>query len=58
MESAVRSGFLAAEAIWKDIGRARRLAHAVRPTDGLAGRVRALTWQGRKFVRRSGPVLA
>jgi len=54
MESAVRSGFLAAEAIWTDIGRPRRLAHAVRPTEGLAGLVRRTT----QLVRRSGPVLA
>jgi monoamine oxidase len=52
MESAVRSGFLAAEAISADIGRPRRFALAPRPTDGLAGLVRATR------LRRSGLVLA
>ena len=54
MESAVRSGFWAAEAVLADLGRPRRLAHAPRPTDGLAGLVRAAT----RLARRSGPVLA
>ena len=51
MESAVRSGFLAAEAVWAAIGAPRRLAIAPRPTDGLAGLVRRAT----KLVRGSGP---
>ena len=54
MESAVRSGFLAAEAILSDTGRPRRFALASRPTDGLAGAVRAAT----RLVRGSGPLLA
>jgi squalene-associated FAD-dependent desaturase len=40
MESAVRSGFLAAEHILRDIGQPRELARALRPTEGLAGLVR------------------
>jgi squalene-associated FAD-dependent desaturase len=40
MESAVRSGFLAAEQIWRDIGQPRELALALRPTQGIAGLVR------------------
>jgi 15-cis-phytoene desaturase len=42
MESAVRSGFLAAEQIWKHIGQPRELAIALRPTQGIAGIVRRL----------------
>ncbi|HUQ77052.1 MAG TPA: hydroxysqualene dehydroxylase HpnE [Burkholderiales bacterium] len=54
MESAVRSGLLAAEAVLEDGGRARRLALAPRATDGLAGLVRRIT----RAIRRPGPVLA
>src|SRR3989442_880471 len=54
MESAVRSGFLAAEAILSSSGRPRSLARAPRPTDGLAGLVRAAT----RLARGSGPLLA
>ena len=54
MESAVRSGFLAAEAILSASARPRSLALAPRPTDGLAGVVRAAT----RLARRSGPLLA
>ena len=57
MESAVRSGFLAAEAVLAELGRARQLAFAPRPTDGLAGLVRRMTLARRRF-RRPGPVLA
>src|SRR3954471_12418460 len=53
MESAVRSGYLAAEAILS-----RRLAFAPRPTDGLSGVVRQVTRAYRRAVRPSGPVLA
>ena len=48
MESAVRSGYLAAEAVLADVGRPRLLAHAPKPTDGLAGAVRALTRLARR----------
>ena len=54
MESAVRSGFLAAEALLADLGRARRFSHDVRARDGLAGVVRAATVAARAL----GPVLA
>jgi 15-cis-phytoene desaturase len=54
MESAVRSGFLAAEALLADLGRARRFAHGVRPRDGFAALVRAATVAARAL----GPVLA
>lgn len=54
MESAVRSGLIAAEAILADSGRPRALAFAPKPTDGLAGLVRRIT----KTIRRSGPLLA
>ena len=52
MESAVCSGFLAAEVV---LGGARRLAFAPRPTDGLAGAVRRIT---RAYRRFPGPLLA
>lgn len=48
MESAVRSGFLAAQAVLEDRGRPQQLAHEPKPTDGFAGVVRALT----QLVRR------
>jgi uncharacterized protein with NAD-binding domain and iron-sulfur cluster len=51
MESAVRSGFLAAEAIWAAIGAPRRLALSPRPTQGIAGLVRLAT----KVVRARRP---
>jgi 15-cis-phytoene desaturase len=54
MESAVRSGFLAAEAVLAELGRPRAIAQRPRPTDGLAGMVRAAT----VLARRLGPVLA
>ena len=54
MESAVRSGFVAAEALLADLGRARRFSHDVRARDGLAGVVRAATVAARAL----GPVLA
>src|SRR5205823_14614102 len=54
MESAVRSGFLAAEAILSASARPPSLALAPRPTDGLAGLVRAAT----RRARGSGPLLA
>lgn len=37
MDSAVRSGWLAAERIWGSLGRPRRLAPPARPSEGLAG---------------------
>src|SRR6185436_4769880 len=45
---------LAAQAVLADLGRARRLAVAPAPTDGLAGLVRRIT----VAIRRPGPVLA
>jgi 15-cis-phytoene desaturase len=54
MESAARSGFLAAEAVLADLGRARRLSQGVRSRDGVAGVVRAAT----VAVRALGPLLA
>jgi Flavin containing amine oxidoreductase len=39
MESAVRSGFMAAEEVLQSAGRPRKLAAPVRPNDGLAGLV-------------------
>jgi 15-cis-phytoene desaturase len=39
MESAVRSGFMAAEEVLQAAGRPRKLAAPVRPNDGLAGLV-------------------
>jgi 15-cis-phytoene desaturase len=42
MESAVRSGWLAAEEVLRAAGRPRPLALAPRPTEGLAGLVRRL----------------
>jgi 15-cis-phytoene desaturase len=54
MESAVRSGFLCAEAVLADLGRARQLAVAPAPTEGIAGLVRRIT----VAIRRPGPVLA
>jgi squalene-associated FAD-dependent desaturase len=46
MESAVFSGWRAAEEVLSDLGRPRRLALGQRPTDGIAGMVR------RRRVRR------
>jgi squalene-associated FAD-dependent desaturase len=43
MESAVRSGLLAAEHVLASLGRPRSLAHAPRITDGLAGMIRRAT---------------
>jgi 15-cis-phytoene desaturase len=51
MESAARSGFLAAEAILEDLGRTKRFSLGVRSRDGLAGIVRALTWAWRRLAR-------
>jgi 15-cis-phytoene desaturase len=42
MESAVRSGFLAAESIWRGIGQPRRLASTLPPTTGFSGLARRL----------------
>jgi len=41
MESAVRSGFMAAEEVLRAAGRPRTLALPVRPTDGLAGLIQS-----------------
>jgi uncharacterized protein with NAD-binding domain and iron-sulfur cluster len=54
MESAARSGFLAAEAILADLGRPRRFSLGVRSRDGFAGLVRATTVAARAL----GPLLA
>jgi 15-cis-phytoene desaturase len=46
MESAVRSGFLAAEEVLALEGRPRQIALEPRPTDGIAGLVRrAARWR-------------
>jgi len=58
MESAVCSGFRAAEAVLAELGRARRLAFAPRPTEGLAGVVRRMTIAFRRGKKRPGPLLA
>jgi squalene-associated FAD-dependent desaturase len=58
MESAVCSGFLAAEAVYAALGRPRRIAIAPRPTDGLAGVVRQVTKAVRRSTRATGPDLA
>jgi uncharacterized protein with NAD-binding domain and iron-sulfur cluster len=42
MESAARSGFLAAEAVLADLGRREPIALGPREADGLAGLLRAL----------------
>jgi len=39
MDSAVRSGWLAAERVWSSLGRPRSLAPPTRPSEGLAGLV-------------------
>ena len=54
MESAARSGFLAAEAIVADLGRTQRFSLGVRSRDGIAGLVRAATIGARAL----GPLLA
>src|SRR5204862_7976115 len=54
MESAVRSGFLAAEAILSELGRPQRFSQGVRSRDGFAGLARAATVAARAL----GPLLA
>jgi squalene-associated FAD-dependent desaturase len=51
MESAVRSGFLAAEAIWGEIGRPRVLAQMPKPMSGLTG------WMQRQALRSRGKAI-
>jgi len=51
MESAARSGFLAAEAIVGDLGRPQRFSLGVRSRDGFAGVVRAMTIAWRTLTR-------
>ncbi len=46
MESAVRSGWLAAEEVLRAAGRPRKLALAARPPDGIAGLVHRLRRRG------------
>jgi 15-cis-phytoene desaturase len=43
MESAVRSGWLAAEQVLAEIGRPRSLALKIKETEGLSGLMRRLT---------------
>jgi zeta-carotene desaturase len=43
MESAVRSGWLAAEHIWREIGQPKKLAREVRAAQGITGLVRRLS---------------
>ncbi|HEY0845861.1 MAG TPA: FAD-dependent oxidoreductase [Noviherbaspirillum sp.] len=50
MESAVCSGWLAAEQVLADIGKPQVLARPQRPYDGLAGLVRRATVVGRKLI--------
>ena len=52
MESAVRSGFLAAEHILASLGRPRKLALLPRPTEGFAGLVRRLTHRAPRHAER------
>jgi 15-cis-phytoene desaturase len=47
MESAVCSGFLAAESIWRNAGHPRRLALSLPPTTGFSGLARRLAHPGR-----------
>jgi 15-cis-phytoene desaturase len=54
MESAARSGFLAAEAILADLGRPGRFSLGVRSRDGLAGLVRAAAVAWRHARRATG----
>jgi 15-cis-phytoene desaturase len=53
MESAVRSGWLAAEAIWASVGRPCRLALASRPPQGIAGAVQRWSQRRRRGARAS-----
>ena len=55
MESAVRSGWLAAEEVLRLAGRPRRLALEPRPTDGLAGLVRRARRGARARASRTLP---
>jgi squalene-associated FAD-dependent desaturase len=57
MESAVRSGWLAAEEIWSSIGRPCRLALAPRPPEGLAGLVQRWAHRRRGVGRASEQAL-
>jgi 15-cis-phytoene desaturase len=45
MESAVRSGWLAAEQVLGDVGRPRKLALKIKETEGLSGVMRRLNRQ-------------
>jgi uncharacterized protein with NAD-binding domain and iron-sulfur cluster len=53
MESAVRSGWLAAEEVLRAAGRPRQLALAPRPSEGLAGLVRRLSRRRRAAPGRA-----
>jgi hypothetical protein len=55
MESAVRSGWLAAEEVLRLAGRPRKLALEARPTDGLAGLVRRARRAARGRAWRTPP---
>jgi 15-cis-phytoene desaturase len=50
MESAVRSGFLAAESLWRRIGHPRKLALPLRPTAGFSGLARRAAQATRRFA--------
>jgi hypothetical protein len=55
MESAVRSGWLAAEEVLRLAGRPRRIALEMRPTEGLAGLVRRARRAARGRAWRTPP---
>jgi hypothetical protein len=55
MESAVRSGFMAAEEVLRAAGQPRRLALPVRPGDGLVGLVQAMRRAARGPAWRTPP---
>ena len=61
MESAVRSGWLAAEEVWSAIGQPRRLAVPPRPPEGVAGLVHRMVNRARRAnvgARQPAPALA
>ena len=58
MESAVRSGFVAAEQVLQAAGRPRTLALPVRPNDGLAGLVQRFRWRATRDRASRTPATA
>jgi len=57
MESAVRSGLMAAEQVLRAAGRPRALALPVRPNDGLAGLIQRLPRAARARALRTPPTV-